>query len=167
MTARLVNGGKEVKPRLVRSIEDVGSQIPPAPLIGFREKNLDIVRRGMAMVVNEPRGTAHGSMIKEAPYSMGGKTGSAQVRRITESMRAQGLASADTMPWKFRDHALFVGFGPVEAPQYACAVIVEHGAHGASTAAPIARDILLAAQKRDPRRIRTVDDTVAGKEEKK
>jgi penicillin-binding protein 2 len=165
MIARLVNGGKAVKPTLVRSIEEVGSRIPPAEKIGFRENTMAIVRRGMVAVVADARGTAHGSMIKEAPYSMGGKTGSAQVRRITESMRAAGLAKTDNMPWKFRDHALFVGFGPVDVPQYVCAIIVEHGLHGASAAAPIARDILLSAQKRDPRRIRTVDDAEAGKKE--
>lgn len=166
MTARLVNGGKAVKPVLVRSIEGVGSQIPEAKPLGFRESNLAAVRRGMAAVVNDPHGTAHGSAIREAPFSMGGKTGSAQVRRITESMRASGLAKTDNMPWKFRDHALFVGFGPVEDPKYVCAVIVEHGLHGASAAAPIARDILLAAQKRDPRKIRTVDDATAAAEKK-
>jgi penicillin-binding protein 2 len=159
MTARLVNGGKAVKPLLVRSIEEIGSQIPQWDTIGFRESNLALVMRGMTAVVNDPRGTAHGSAIREAPYSMGGKTGSAQVRRITESMRAQGV-TVESMPWKFRDHALFVGFGPVEAPKYVAAVVVEHGAHGASAAAPIAKAILLAAQKRDPRKIRTVDDAV-------
>lgn len=87
---------------------------------------------------------------------MGGKTGTAQVRRITLAQREAGIKN-ESLPWKFRHHALFVGYGPVENPAYAAAVIVEHGVGGAMAAAPIARDILLAAQKRDPRRIRTVD----------
>jgi penicillin-binding protein 2 len=58
------------------------------------------------------------------------------------------------VPWKERDHALFIAFAPAVAPRYACAVVVEHGGvsegEGGAVAAPIARDILLAAQKRDP-----------------
>lgn len=157
MTARLVNGGKAVKPVLVRSIEQKGNQVPEWGDIGFRAQNLAIVQRGMDAVVNAKRGTAHASRMQDG-YSMGGKTGSAQVRRITESMRAAGITKSEDMPWKFRDHALFVGYAPIENPKYVAAVIVEHGMHGASAAAPIAKDILLATQKRDPRHIRTVDD---------
>ena len=163
MASRIANGGNAVKPLLVRSIEEEGSKIPEWPMLDFNKAHLDLVQKGMTEVVNSPGGTAHGSAIKEAPYSMAGKTGSAQVRRITQAQRAAGHASAADLPWKFRDHALFVGYGPVEDPAYAIAVIVEHGLHGGSAAAPIAHDIMLAALKRDPRRIRTVDDTDAKK----
>ncbi len=156
MTARLVNGGKAVKPLLVRSVEEEGSKIPEWPALGFRKPYLDLIQKGMNAVVNDPRGTGHGSCITQEPYSMGGKTGTAQVRRITLAQREAGIKN-ESLPWKFRHHALFVGYGPVENPAYAAAVIVEHGVGGAMAAAPIARDILLAAQKRDPRRIRTVD----------
>ncbi len=159
MCARIVNGGKAVKPVLVRSIEEEGNQVPVPETLGLRKQSLDIVVRGMDMVVNDPRGTAKRSAITEAPYSMGGKTGSAQVRRITEAMRAENLKPTD-IPWKFRDHALFIGFGPVDAPQYVTAVVVEHGTHGATACGPIAHDILLAAQKRNPSKIHTVDDAV-------
>lgn len=157
MAARLANGGSAVKPVLVRSIEDEGSQIPDWPDLALHKPSLDLVRRGMVEVVNNPRGTGYGSRITEAPYSMAGKTGSAQVRRITQAQRDAGM-NFDTQPWKYRDHALFAAYAPADAPKYACAVIVEHGLHGASAAAPIARDILLATQKRDPRQIRAVDD---------
>jgi penicillin-binding protein 2 len=162
MCARIANGGKAVKPLLVRSIEEEGSKIPDWPLLGFKKPFLDLVHKGMEDVVNNPRGTAHGSQIKEAPYSMAGKTGSAQVRHITQAQRAAGVNFA-TVPWKYRDHALFIGYGPVDNPMYTTAVIVEHGLHGASAAAPLARDLMLAVQKRDPRRIRTVDDAAAEK----
>lgn len=165
MTARLVNGGKNVKPILVRSIEDVGNQIPEWTDGNFNKAHLEIVTRGMNAVVNEARGTANGSRIQEAPYSMGGKTGTAQVRRITAAQRAAGVQNKD-LPWKFRHHALFVGYGPIEAPKYVTAVIVEHGVGGASAAAPIARDILLATQKRDPRKIHTVDAAIEEAAEK-
>jgi penicillin-binding protein 2 len=159
MCARIANGGKAVKPVLVRSIEDEGNQIPAWPDLGLNKHHVALVHRGMEEVVGNPRGTAHGSMIREEPYSMAGKTGSAQVRRITMAQRAAGM-NFDEVPWKYRDHALFVGYGPVENPAYAVGIIVEHGLHGASAAAPLARDMLLAAQKRDPRRIRTVDDAL-------
>jgi penicillin-binding protein 2 len=158
MAARIANGGIGVKPILVRSIEDEGNKIPEWPALNISKAHLDLVHKGMADVVNSSRGTAYAERIKEAPFSMAGKTGSAQVKRITEAQRAAGHASAADLPWKYRDHALFVGYGPVENPAYAIAVVVEHGLHGGSAAAPLARDIMLAALKRDPRVISTVDD---------
>ncbi len=157
MTARLVNGGKAVKPVLVRSIEDVGSQIPPWPDTGFKKPFIDLVQKGMNAVVNIPGGTAYASHIREPGLSMAGKTGTAQVRRITLAQREAGIKN-ESLPWKFRHHGLFVGYGPVENPKYVTAVIVEHGVGGAATAAPIAKDIMIAIQKRDPRTIRAVDD---------
>ena len=157
MAARIANGGKAVKPLLVRSIEDEGNKIPEWPALDLKKSHLDLIHKGMAQVVNDPRGTAHGAAIHELPFSMAGKTGSAQVKRITVAQRAAGQTDAKDLPWKYRDHALFVGFGPVDNPAYAIAVIVEHGLHGASAAAPLARDIMLAALKRDPRVISTVD----------
>lgn len=163
MTARLVNGGRAVKPVLVRSIEDKGNQIPDWKSIGLNPRHLKVVMDGMNAVVNGGRGTAGGSKIREEPYSMAGKTGTAQVQRITAAQRAAGIKNED-LPWRQRHHALFVGYGPVEAPRYVAAVVVEHGVGGSKAAAPIARDILLAAQKRDPRTIRTVDDATAAAE---
>jgi penicillin-binding protein 2 len=161
MTARLVNSGKAVKPVLVRSIEEEGNKIPEWPDTGFRKPYLELVRKGMVEVVNNPRGTAHGSR-PPAPYSMAGKTGTSQVKRITLAQRDAGIKN-ESLPWKFRHHALFVGYGPIDDPKYVTAVIVEHGVGGAKTAAPIAKDIMIAVQKRDPRKIRTVDDAEEGK----
>lgn len=159
MTARLVNGGKAVKPLLVRSIEEVGSLIPDWKSVDLNQAHLEIVLRGMRAVVNDPRGTAYGARIKEAPFSMGGKSGTAQVRRITLAQRAAGIKN-ESLPWKWRHHALFVAYGPIEDPRYVTAVVVEHGVGGSTAAAPIARDILTAIQKRDPSRIHTVDAAV-------
>jgi penicillin-binding protein 2 len=80
---------------------------------------------------------------------MAGKTGTAQVRAISQQDRDEGVRS-DDMDWEDRDHALFVGYAPVASPRYACAVVVEHGGHGNTVAAPIARDLLLEVQQRDP-----------------
>jgi penicillin-binding protein 2 len=74
--------------------------------------------------------------------ALAGKTGTAQVRRITMAERARGVLSNAALPWRFRDHSLFVCFAPVANPRYAAAVIIEHGGWGASVAAPIARDTI-------------------------
>ncbi|MDY0009305.1 MAG: penicillin-binding protein 2 [Bdellovibrionales bacterium] len=159
MTARLVNGGRAVKPLLVRTIEDEGSQLKNWPSLGLDPNHLAIVIRGMNAVVNEPRGTALGARITEAGYSMGGKTGTAQVRAITAAQRAAGVKNED-LPWRQRHHALFVGYGPITDPRYVVSVVVEHGVGGSKAAAPLARDILLATQKRDPKKIHTVDEAI-------
>lgn len=159
MTARLVNGGRAVKPLLVRNIEEEGSQLKNWPSLGLDPNHLAIVIRGMNAVVNEPRGTALGARIQEAGYSMGGKTGTAQVRAITAAQRAAGVKNED-LPWRQRHHALFVGYGPIVNPRYVVSVVVEHGVGGSKAAAPLARDILLATQKRDPQKIHTVDEAI-------
>jgi penicillin-binding protein 2 len=104
----------------------------------------------MDAVVNEVGGTAYGKRIRKDGMHMAGKTGTAQVRRITMEERREGVISNDELPWRQRDHALFVAFAPVQAPRYCCAVVVEHGGGGSTTAAPIAQDLMLAVQERDP-----------------
>jgi penicillin-binding protein 2 len=81
--------------------------------------------------------------------AMAGKTGTAQVRRITMAERLVGVKKNEDLPWEQRDHALFVAFAPVGAPRYAVAVVVEHGGGGSKVAAPIARDVLIEAQRRN------------------
>ena len=158
MTARLVNGGKAVKPILIRSIGTEKNKTHEWPEMNFHKPYLNLIQKGMMEVVNDKRGTGHGSRITEKPYSMGGKTGTSQVRRITAAQRREGIKNED-LPWKFRHHALFVGYAPLKKPKYVVAVIVEHGIGGARAAAPIARDILLAAQKRNPRKTRMINAT--------
>ena len=81
---------------------------------------------------------------------MAGKTGTAQVRRINKAERETGVLKNHELPWKERDHALFVGYAPTKNPRYAAAVVVEHGGVGSEVAAPVARDLLRATQMRDP-----------------
>lgn len=149
MTARLVNGGKAVKPWITGFVGDRPGEDSVLPDSGFRKQNIDLILKGMTNVVGSTKGTAYGSRMLDEQYQMGGKTGTAQVRRITKEDRLEGVKNED-LPWKFRHHALFVGFAPVDAPRYACCVVVEHGVGGAIAAAPIAKDILLMAQQRDP-----------------
>lgn len=160
MTSRLVNGGKAVKPWLTAYVGDDQMHKPEYEDLGLNDWHLKIIKRGMDRVVNSERGTAKGSRILDAGMAMGGKTGTAQVKRITRAQRAAGVKNED-LPWKHRHHALFVGYAPMDNPRYACSVVVEHGVGGSLSAAPLARDILLAAQKRDPAASTITPETAA------
>ncbi len=115
------------------------------PLPGISPDNLAIVREGMYEVVNATRGTARSSRIAAEGLRMAGKTGTSQVRNITAAERARGVSRNEDLPWERRDHALFVGYAPHDAPEIVVSVVVEHGGGGSTAAAPIARDILLQA----------------------
>jgi penicillin-binding protein 2 len=151
MTARIGNGGKAVVPRLIRSVDEDGEEVEPIfKDIGISKRSLDVVREGMNRVTNVRRGTAYRARISEEGMEMSGKTGTAQVRRISKAERETGVLKNHERPWRERDHALFVGYAPSDNPRYAVAVVVEHGGGGSKVAAPIARDLLLETQKRDP-----------------
>ena len=165
MMARLVNGGFALAPRLTRPGPVAASELPQDPVtpslvpgpaefesLGLTALHLALVRKAMEAVVNSPVGTAFRARIKKKGREMGGKTGTVQVRRITKAEREQGVLKNKDLPWKERDHAMFIGFAPIDKPRYAVAVVVEHGGGGSSVAAPIARDILAEAQQRDSAR---------------
>lgn len=146
MTARIANGGYAVRPHVIASGGRV--QTEGWASLGFDPKHLEVLSDALSAVVNLPIGTANGARLPDPKWAMAGKTGTAQVRRITTAERAEGVLSNEALPWKERDHALFVGYAPVQAPRYAAAVVVEHGGSGAHVAAPIVRDILAECQKR-------------------
>ncbi|MBT7249337.1 MAG: penicillin-binding protein 2 [Rhodospirillaceae bacterium] len=152
MTARIANGGFAVKPHLTRAITKDGvmksKEADKFDSLDLPLRHLEIVRAAMNDVVNSPRGTAYRSRIKEPEFAMAGKTGTVQVRRISKAEREKGVRKNEDLPWKVRDHALFVGFAPADNPRYAVSVVVEHGGGGSKVAAPIARDILAEAQRR-------------------
>lgn len=154
MAARLGNGYKKVVPRLFRPSGDDAAVLNQAGDIGISKEHLALVIGGMNGVSNEPGGTAFAGSQMDLPSGekLAGKTGSAQVRRITVAERARGVLRNDQLPWELRDHALFVCIAPVDKPRYACAVVVEHGSSGAKTAAPLARDIMRETLIRDPQR---------------
>jgi len=108
-------------------------------------EHLAIVQKAMFGVSNSKVGTAFSKRIISQGLRMSGKTGTAQVRRITAEERATGVIRNEDLPWKKRDHALFVDYAPHDNPKVAVAVVVEHGGGGSSVAAPIARDITLFA----------------------
>jgi len=144
MTARLATG-LAVVPRLVHAVDEREVPVAEAASLGFTRELLAGVQQGMYQVVNDERGTAFSSRIVEPAMIMAGKTGTSQVRNITVAERASGVISNDDLPWNRRDHALFVGYAPFDAPRYAISVVVEHGGGGSTAAAPIGRDVLLRA----------------------
>jgi penicillin-binding protein 2 len=128
MSARIASG-LNIQPEIL-----MGKRAVPGPL-SFPKAHLDVVREGMNLVVNGD-GTAVRSRLPLEGIAMAGKTGTAQVRRISGSQRGQ------SGEWKYRDHGLFVCFAPVDQPRYGAAVVIEHGMGGARAAAPIAKDVL-------------------------
>ncbi len=159
MVARLVSG-RAVVPHLVRGNgrPQPGDDQPPPGFssLDVGTRSLALVLDGMNAVVNEQGGTAYAARITDPALAMGGKSGTSQVRRITQYERDHGLRKVADIPWKERDHALFVAFAPVGAPRYICGVVVEHGGvtggGGSAVAAPICRDVLIEVQRRDPAR---------------
>ena len=148
MSARIASG-RAVVPRLVRSVGGADLPLVQAAPLGLDGSILRAVRDGMFGVVNRQGATAYSARIVDEKMLMSGKTGTSQVRNISVSERETGVVGNDALPWKQRDHALFVGFGPAEAPKYAVSVVVEHGGGGSAVAAPIARDALLRAMYGD------------------
>jgi len=103
-------------------------------------ENIKIIREAMFASTNEVRGTSYSSRIKDPKYQFAGKTGTSQVKRITDKQRALELKTLD-IPYNERDHALYIAFGPYKNPRYAISVVIEHGGSGSSTAAPIAKKL--------------------------
>ena len=146
MTARIASG-RQVMPRLI--LPEDGAPTPVFPDLGVPEAHLAVVRQGMFDVVNSGIGTARGARTGVPGLEVCGKTGTAQVRRISRAERRRGVLRNEDLPWKYRDHALFVAYAPADRPRYAVSVIIEHGIAGGRYAAPIARDVLTFLHDRD------------------
>ena len=130
VAAARIATGKLLVPELIASQARGTSQMLPV-----NPEYLQAVRAGMREVVNA--GTAVRSRLPLDGIEMAGKTGTAQVRNL-----ASGMRGGAGVPWKYRDHALFIFFAPVDKPRYAGAIVIEHGMHGSSSAAPVARELM-------------------------
>jgi penicillin-binding protein 2 len=131
-----IASGRMLHPRLLADTPaNMGEPLPVTP------EHLALVRTAMEAVVNG-NGTARAAKLPIDNVLMGGKTGTAQVRRITMAERAGGVRSNNSLAWRMRDHSHFVAFAPTAQPRYAVAAIVEHGGFGASAAAPLVRDVM-------------------------
>ncbi len=144
LSAARIASGRMIEPSLIFG---KAKQYPPLP---FPEEHIAIVRAGMDEVVNG-HGTAGASKLQIEGVRMGGKTGTAQVRRIMDKNRGQGGE------WKYRDHGLFICFAPVDNPRYAASVVIEHGLGGAKAGAPVAKDVLTFLYDRDKAMQRLVE----------
>jgi len=172
MTAQLANGGHKIYPKIIldekqESIESIKQKMKLAEennnekdstlllatekFFSAKEKNYTALYRNKENVkfildamfksTNEIYGTSYSSRIEDPKYQFAGKTGTAQVKRITEAERELELKTSQ-IPYKERDHAWYVAFGPYKNPRYAVSILVEHGGSGSSIAAPIAKKLI-------------------------
>ncbi len=148
MTARIATG-KEVKPNLISSVSGRPYTREVPPDLDIDPEHLKWVRQGMYAVSNESRGTGLKTRINADGQKWAGKTGTAQVVAISKAEREAGVVKNEDRVRERRDHALFVAFAPYDKPKYAVAVVVEHGGGGSTSAAPVARDMMLYALYND------------------
>lgn len=166
MTARIANGGRAVYPTLTRTAINTENRLVSVEEraiqdMGIPKAHLNIVQRGMWEAVNVQGGTAGRAALAPELGQMAGKTGTAQVRRISRAEREGGVIRNRDLPWNRRDHALFVCYAPFEAPRYVVTVVIEHGGSGATTAAPIAQAVMSETLRLDTGRL--VGDTIPSK----
>jgi len=159
MISQLANGGYEIKPRIVddkyalqatidtwreefslRKI-DINLTSPNIKKLYRNKENIKFVLDALYGATNEPMGTSYKSRFSKEKYMFAGKTGTSQVRTITEEERRLKLKNID-LPYEKRDHALFTAFAPYKNPRYGISVVIEHGGSGSSGAAPIARKVI-------------------------
>ena len=140
MTAQIANGGHKIYPQIVVDENNKESQNDKFTTLYENPKNIKIVQEAMYASTNEVRGTSYKSRIDDPKYQFAGKTGTAQVKKITKRDRELDLKTFE-IPYEERDHALYVAFGPYKNPRYAVSIIVEHGGNGSTAAAPMAKKL--------------------------
>ena len=159
MMAQLANGGYEIKPRIVDdryalqptinawrekfslSNNDLSSADSGLKKLYKNPENIKFVLDALYGATNEPMGTSYRSKFNKSEYIYAGKTGTSQIRTITQEERELKIKNKD-LPYEKRDHALFTAFAPYKKPRYAISVVIEHGGSGSSGAAPIAKKVI-------------------------
>ena len=138
MTAQIANGGHKIYPKLIlennKRKEDKFISLVKNP------NNVRFVQDAMFSSTNEVRGTSYRSRIDNPKYQFAGKTGTAQVKRITKMDRELDLKTSE-IPYEERDHALYIAFGPYKNPRYSLSILIEHGGSGGTVAAPLAKKL--------------------------
>ena len=137
MTAQIANGGYKIYPHIVVNNDAKAHPSDKYMPLYENSNNIKIIKDAMFGSTHEVMGTSYRSRIDDPKYQFAGKTGTAQVKKITERERELDLKTFE-IPYEERDHALYVAFGPYKNPRYALSVIVEHGGNGSTTAAPMA-----------------------------
>ncbi len=147
MTGNIINNGNILRPNIIKSIANENINNKAIKASNFKLEHLNIVKNSMFKVINSPKGTGWKSRVTDKDFYIAGKTGTSQVRIISASERESGIIKNEDLPFEKRDHALFVGFAPFQDPKYITTVILEHAGGGASKAAPLAKDLLIASRK--------------------
>ena len=145
MTAQLANGGYKIKPKIIYNEQALQSTTDASReqfgQLYRNQENVKFVLDAQFGATNEPMGTSYRSRHVKPEYIFAGKTGTSQIRSITEEERELKLKQKD-LPYKRRDHALFTAFAPYKNPRYAFSVVIEHGGAGSSAAAPLAKKVI-------------------------
>ncbi len=136
MTAQIANGGHKIYPKII--LDDISKEEDKFISLIRNPNNIKFVQEAMFSSTNEIRGTSYRSRIDDPRYQFAGKTGTAQVKRITEKDRELDLKTSE-IAYEERDHALYVAFGPYKNPRYSISILIEHGGSGGSVAAPLAK----------------------------
>ena len=151
MSQKIIEENKE-QSALIRTSEKFFKSFKDEYKILFKnQENIKFVLEAMFASANEMYGTSYSSRYDNKKYQFAGKTGTSQVKRITERQRELDL-KINQIPYEERDHALYIAYGPYEKPRYAVSVIVEHGGSGSSVAAPIAKKLFKIIIDRHPLR---------------
>ena len=139
-TAQIANGGYKIYPKLILNGEEEKKYNDKYMPLYKDEKNIKLIQEAMFSSTNEVMGTSYKSRIEDPKYQFAGKTGTAQVKRITEEERELDLKTSE-IPYEQRDHALYIAFGPYKNPRYALSIVIEHGGSGGIIAAPLAKKL--------------------------
>ena len=159
MTAQIANGGYSIKPKIIvnnnplnfvnaKKAMEEQSLINSNSQLFKDQRNIKIIQKAMFSSTNEVMGTSYRSRIDDPKYQFAGKTGTAQVKRISKRERELDL-KLEQIPYNDRDHALYVAYGPYKNPRYALSIIVEHGGSGSKAAAPMAKKLFKLIIDRD------------------
>ena len=163
MAAQLANGGHKIEPKIIYNEQALQPTIDASSKrfkqLYRNQENVKFVLDAQFGATNEPMGTSYGSRHVKSEYVFAGKTGTAQTRSITEEERELKLKQKD-LPYKKRDHALFIAFAPYKNPRYAFSIVIEHGGSGSSNAAPIAKKIIKKVLDRDQLRKKYQTDLI-------
>ena len=136
MVSRIINGGEKIVPHFSFDFHSKDKKLD------FSAAHLRYITSMMANVCHKIGYTGYHLPRNIKHFQMGGKSSTSQVKSISLNERKKGIYKNEQREWKYRDHALFVGFTPVKNPHYATIVIVEHGGFGSKIAGPYVRDIL-------------------------
>ncbi len=140
MTAQIANGGHKIYPKIIVDKKNDEEAFDIYSPLYKDSKNIKIIQDAMFSSTNEVMGTSYRSRIDDLKYQFAGKTGTSQVKKISERDRELDLKLFE-IPYEERDHALYIAYGPYKNPRYALSIIIEHGGNGSTAAAPLANKL--------------------------